>query len=80
MFFQTYPMTKFGNQKRSFNASYFNEHNWLEYSIQNDALYCFPCRNFSTNDNEGIFSKIGFRNWKKVCIIDLGNFTLSFKH
>jgi len=27
-------MTKFGNQKRSFNASYFNEHDCLEYSIQ----------------------------------------------
>lgn len=58
-------MTKFGNQKRCFNASY-----WLEYSIQiNDALYCFPCRNFGANNNEGTFSKTGFRNWRKVCII-----------
>uniref|UniRef100_A0A2S2NU68 TTF-type domain-containing protein n=1 Tax=Schizaphis graminum TaxID=13262 RepID=A0A2S2NU68_SCHGA len=62
---KSYPMTKFGNQKRCFNASYFNEHDWLEYSIQNDALYCFPCRNFGANDNEETFSKTGFRNWKK---------------
>eukprot|EP00102_Acyrthosiphon_pisum_P018828 XP_016656038.1 PREDICTED: uncharacterized protein LOC107882336 [Acyrthosiphon pisum] len=63
---KSYPMTKFGNQKRCFNASYFNEYDWLEYSIQHDALYCFPCRNFSANDNEGTFSKTGFRNWKKL--------------
>jgi len=68
MLFQSYPMTKFRNQKRSFNASYFIEHDWLEYSIQNDALYCFPCRNYGANDNEGVFSKTGFRNWKKVIL------------
>lgn len=64
MIFQSYPMTKFGTQNRSFNSSYFNEYSWLEYSIKNDPLYCFPCRNFGTNDNDGkdTFTKTGFRN------------------
>lgn len=75
MLFQSYPMTNFGNPKRCFNASYFNEHDWLEYSIQNDSLHYSLCRNFGAKDNEGTFSKTGFRNWKKVCIItDYNNF------
>lgn len=74
-------MTKFGTQKRSFNSSYFNEYSWLEYSIKKDALYCFPCRNFGTNNNEGkdTFTKTGFRNWKKVCTIDIDYDNFTFK-
>ncbi|KAL4108079.1 hypothetical protein QTP88_018334 [Uroleucon formosanum] len=63
---KSYPMTNFGNPKRCFNASYFNEHDWLEYSIQNDSLHYSLCRNFGAKDNEGTFSKTGFRNWKKL--------------
>jgi len=32
--FQTYPLSVFGKQKRSFNSKYYQEYNWLEYSIE----------------------------------------------
>lgn len=64
--FQSYPMTKFGQQNCSFNASYYS-FDWLEYSILNDALYCFACRNYgSGSNNEETFTKIDFKKWNKV--------------
>ena len=41
-------------------------HNWLEYSVNRDAAYCFPCRWFSSRLNrpDAPFTKIGFRDWK----------------
>jgi len=41
---------------------------WLEYSIQKDAVFCYPCRVFgtTTNKSEDTFVSTGFRNWKKV--------------
>lgn len=41
---------------------------WLEYSIQKDAIFCYPCRVFgtTTNKSEDTFVSTGFRNWKKV--------------
>ncbi|XP_060856291.1 zinc finger MYM-type protein 1-like [Metopolophium dirhodum] len=64
--FQSYPMTKFGQQNRSFNASYYDCFEWLEYSIINNALYCFACRIYgSGNNTEDTFTKIGFKKWNK---------------
>lgn len=62
-------MTRFGTQNRSFNASYYNQHEWLEYSISKDAVYCFACRNYSSGANDNCidsFTQAGFKNWKKV--------------
>lgn len=70
--FQSYPMTRFGTQNRSFNASYYNQHDWLEYSISKDAVYCFACRNYSSGGSGAnayhidSFTQNGFKNWKKV--------------
>lgn len=44
----SYPKTLFGNQKRSFSPNWFDEYNFLEYSVQNDRVYCYACRHFST--------------------------------
>jgi len=72
---QSYPMTKFGQQNRSFNASYYDCFEWLEYSIINDALYCFACRIYgSGNNTEDTFTKIGFKKWNKVNILIIKQF------
>ena len=34
-------VTANGKPKRSFNASYYEKHPWLEYSVQDDSVYCF---------------------------------------
>ena len=61
-----YPSKKMGQQNRSFNSKWFNAYSWLEYSIERDAAFCFPCRHFNTKGgkNEDVFTKDGFTDWK----------------
>lgn len=59
-------MTVFGNQKRSFNAKYYNEFKWVEYSVEKDAVFCFCCRIFGCSFTDNVFTKSGFTNWKRV--------------
>ncbi|KAL4126512.1 hypothetical protein QTP88_010734 [Uroleucon formosanum] len=65
---KVYPKTKFGSQNRGFSSTYYNDFNWMEYSIQKDAIFCYPCRIFAVTSghNEETFTKIGFNNWKKL--------------
>lgn len=64
-----FPQTKFGDKLRSFSAKFYGGHNWVEYSVKEDKVYCFVCRQFSTGnirDQNETFSKSGFKNWKKT--------------
>ncbi|KAL4153694.1 hypothetical protein QTP88_001527 [Uroleucon formosanum] len=51
---------------RSFSSSLYNYFQWLEYSLKNDAVFCYPCRVFGTGHLENNFVSTGFRNWKKL--------------
>ena len=67
----TFPQTKFGKSSRSFNAAWYNRYKWLEYSVQRDACFCYPCHIFGTTSfgvsrPESSFTVTGFRNWKKA--------------
>ncbi|KAL4008783.1 hypothetical protein ACER0C_002635 [Sarotherodon galilaeus] len=46
---KSYSHDTFGTQKRAFNHSWFGRHNWLEYSVNQNAAFCFPCRVFGKN-------------------------------
>ncbi|CAI6361642.1 unnamed protein product [Macrosiphum euphorbiae] len=46
-----FPLTQFGTQKRGFNSNYENN-NWLEYSINKDAIFCYACRIFGNNHGQ----------------------------
>ncbi|KAK7889100.1 hypothetical protein WMY93_024660 [Mugilogobius chulae] len=46
---RSYPQDSFGTQKRSFSHSWFEKHEWLEYSVQKNSAFCFPCRLFGKN-------------------------------
>ncbi|KAK6196150.1 hypothetical protein SNE40_001432 [Patella caerulea] len=37
------PKTKFGKQICSFQSKWYTDRSWLEYSVQKDACFCFPC-------------------------------------
>jgi len=39
-----YPVTILHGKKRSFNSQWFKKYQWLEYSKEQDAAFCFPCR------------------------------------
>uniref|UniRef100_A0A2N9HA84 TTF-type domain-containing protein n=1 Tax=Fagus sylvatica TaxID=28930 RepID=A0A2N9HA84_FAGSY len=66
-----YPFKESGNQRRRFNALWFDAHlNWLEYSPSKDAVYCLPCYLFGKKPTgrpgSDAFTVKGFDNWKKV--------------
>ncbi|KAK4718101.1 hypothetical protein R3W88_016439 [Solanum pinnatisectum] len=54
-----------------FNHEWFDDiyHDWLEYSVRKDAVYCLYCYLFKDhNTNQGggeTFSTIGFKSWNK---------------
>lgn len=62
-----FPSRKFGmGRPRSFNGDWYKTYQWLEYSIERDAAFCFPCRMFKVGSSrcESTFTLTGFRNWK----------------
>ena len=53
--------------------SRYTKHNWLEYSLEKQAAFCFPCMvfgshasSFSGGTVDDKFSAEGFTNWKKA--------------
>ncbi|XP_022899203.1 uncharacterized protein LOC111412495 [Olea europaea var. sylvestris] len=66
-----YPQKEFGDLSlRRFKSSWFNDFlDWLEHSIEKDALFCFYCYFFKSNSEEhgggDAFVDGGFSNWKK---------------
>lgn len=63
---KNYPQSKFGKEWRQFRPEWFKSYPWLEYSVLDNACYCFPCRFFSSESDNSPFYKIGFKNWKKA--------------
>ena len=38
-----YPSTHFGKRTRSFLGSWYEDYPWLEYNVEKDAAFCYPC-------------------------------------
>lgn len=68
-FSRCFHLHKFGPQNRSFNAKYYSEFEWLEYSVSRDAVFCFNCINFAKNLKTDILITTGYKNWRKVCFL-----------
>jgi hypothetical protein len=56
---------------RSFQKSWFDEFDWLEYSISKDTAYCLYCYLFfdpgkPEKFGSTVFAKEGYVNWKKA--------------
>ncbi|XP_060210802.1 uncharacterized protein LOC132637783 [Lycium barbarum] len=66
-----YPQTNISGSMRRFNSEWFDDvyHDWLEYSVSKDAVYCLYCylfKGYNTNQGGGeVFSTIGFKSWQK---------------
>lgn len=67
------PIMKFPKNasKRSFTINVYEAHDWVEYSIQKDAVFCFCCRHFAKvtafkGETTGAraFIDVGFTKWK----------------
>lgn len=65
----TFPLKNFGLQRRSFQRSWYDMFNWLEYSVSQNSAFCFCCRLFSKQqcrlNKDGLVST-GFSNWKRA--------------
>ena len=60
----TFPATVIGSKQRSFNSEWYRSYSWLEYSLEKDAAFCYPCRMFNEAKSHSTFTKVGFRDWK----------------
>ena len=48
-----FPQTDQGRKKYRFSKNWYNEYDWIEYSLSKDAAFCFSCRCFGTLDEYG---------------------------
>ena len=64
----SFPKTMFGKHNRSFSTTWYAQFPWLEYSVEHDAVFCFPCRHFHTDRRyvEHVFIAAGLRDSKKL--------------
>ena len=64
-----FPSRGVGGTLCKFNASWYSDFPWLEYSVSRDTAHCFSCRRFGGLQNRSSNTFIdGFRNWRKaVC-------------
>jgi hypothetical protein len=67
---ERYPLSGPKNHPRRFQASWFTQFSWLEYSSSKDATYCLPCYLFSMKllgrPGCDVFTIKGFKSWRKV--------------
>ena len=40
---KNYPSRLFSGEKISFHSAWYTHRNWLEYSVNADIVYCYPC-------------------------------------
>ncbi|TVU26504.1 hypothetical protein EJB05_29054, partial [Eragrostis curvula] len=59
------------HDNRSFSESWLKKNDWLEYSVEKDAAFCFYCFLFKQEPldekfGHDAFTKVGFRTWKNA--------------
>lgn len=60
-----FPKHNFGKTARAFCPGWYRGRALLEYSVNLNACFCFPCHKFrGINDRDVFFTKHGFYNWK----------------
>lgn len=52
-----YPLTDFSRKPRQFRSKWYVNRNWLEYSINNDAIFCLYCYLFGQDVGKMLVSK-----------------------
>ena len=60
-----FPSTLFSGKARSFSPRWYHSYPWLEYSVSQDACFCYPCHLFGVSSGglsrpEMAFTTIGF--------------------
>ena len=60
-----------GKDKRSFCEAWYNKYEWVQYSVEKDAAFCFYCFLFRHDPldekfRHDVFTKVGFKTWKNA--------------
>ncbi|KAL7141933.1 hypothetical protein ABFS83_08G088200 [Erythranthe nasuta] len=58
-----YPPRKIGKMNRSFNNRWYKDNDWLECSIEKEAVFCLPCYLCYNGTSNSAFVIEGFRCW-----------------
>ncbi|KAJ8887844.1 hypothetical protein PR048_014062 [Dryococelus australis] len=62
-----FPRHIIAGKQRSFQSSWYDTFSWLEYSVKEDAVFCFVCRHFAV---KGIVCEDallhGYSDWKHI--------------
>lgn len=45
---------------------------WIEYSVSENAIYCYACRQFGPRKNNEMFVTTGFNQWKMARVQQKG--------
>ena len=53
-----FPQLEQARRKFKFKKKWYEEFNWLEYSISKDAAFCFVCRCFGSLDKRNYFNHV----------------------
>ncbi|XP_034211299.1 zinc finger MYM-type protein 1-like [Prunus dulcis] len=64
----SFPQSNISGLNRRFIPQWFDEFDWLEYSVSKDAAFCLYCNLFKSNFEQvgsEAFTGAGFKNWKK---------------
>ncbi|KAK1355001.1 zinc finger MYM-type protein 1-like [Heracleum sosnowskyi] len=65
-----YPPKMIGDKSRRFNPKFYEDFDWLEYSVKTDSLFCLPCYLFkdqiSRKGGGDAFILEGFSGWNKL--------------
>lgn len=64
--FHGYMFPKDPNTHRSFQEKWLESFEWIEYSGEKDAVYCYPCRQFGITNSSDVFCRQGYNNWQKA--------------
>lgn len=52
---------------RAFVVDWFKRFKWLQYSVEKDAAFCYPCQQFLPHGSKQTsYTSTGFRNWKNA--------------
>ncbi|XP_042033615.1 uncharacterized protein LOC121780165 [Salvia splendens] len=64
----SFPQKEVGGSRRRFMVSWFDKWDWLEYSMDEDAAFCFVCYLFTNEVGHAggdAFVNKGFKSWNK---------------
>ena len=65
---KSYPTTFIGSTGYQFESKWYKKYPWMEYSLQSNKVFCFPCRHFKVvvNMRNARYATTGFDAWNNA--------------